>query len=65
MTEYRVTWEIDLDAASPYEAAEWALRIQRDRDSIATMFKVSWSDETHSLRTDHTAHVDLWRNRDR
>ncbi|MGB8481346.1 MAG: hypothetical protein WCE63_21275 [Acidobacteriaceae bacterium] len=38
---FRVTWEIDIDAASPREAAEKALHIQRDVDSIATVFTVA------------------------
>ena len=37
---YRVTWEIDIDAASSREAAEKALHIQRDPDSTATVFTV-------------------------
>lgn len=37
---YRVTWEIDIDAASPRDAAEKALNIQRDPNSIATVFAV-------------------------
>jgi hypothetical protein len=37
---YRVTWEIDLHANSPRAAAEEALRIQRDPESIATVFGV-------------------------
>lgn len=40
MTTYRVTWTIDLDAASPQEAAEKALAIQRDPNSIAQVFEV-------------------------
>lgn len=36
----RVIWEIDLDADSPREAAEKALAIQRDTESIATVFDV-------------------------
>lgn len=40
MTRYLVTWEIDIEADSPREAAEAALHIQRDPDSIATVFKV-------------------------
>lgn len=53
MTQYLVKWEIDIEADSPMEAAEKALEIQRDPDSIATCFKVihpaddekrSWSD---------------------
>lgn len=38
--EYRVTWEIDVTANSPREAAEQALTIQRDPDSTATVFEV-------------------------
>lgn len=38
--EYRVTWTIDIEADSPVDAAQEALRIQRDKDSIATVFDV-------------------------
>ena len=41
MTEYRVTWEIDIIANSPREAAEEALKIQRDCDSEAICFDVN------------------------
>jgi hypothetical protein len=40
MKIYRVTWEIDIDADSPEKAALYALHIQRDPESIATVFKV-------------------------
>ncbi len=40
MPEYRVKWEIDLDANSPEDAARRALQIQRDRQSITTVFEV-------------------------
>jgi hypothetical protein len=40
MTDYRVSWDIDIDADSPREAAERALEIQRRPDSIATAFTV-------------------------
>ena len=36
----RVRWEIDLDARTAKEAARKALRIQRDPESIATVFEV-------------------------
>ncbi len=36
----RVKWEIDIDARTAREAAREALRIQRDPDSIATVFEV-------------------------
>ena len=38
---YYVTWSIELDATSPEVAAEMALEIQRDPESIATVFMVS------------------------
>lgn len=37
---YRVTWKIDIDADSPEEAAQKALEIQRDPNSIATVMQV-------------------------
>ena len=40
MHEYHVNWGIDLTADSPREAAEEALTIQGDRDSVATVFDV-------------------------
>jgi hypothetical protein len=52
-----VLWEIDLDADSPREAAELALTIHRDPDSIATCFTVIASDGTvthHDLSEDGT-----------
>ncbi len=38
MTEFEVTWVIDIVADSPREAAEIALEIQRDPDSTAQVF---------------------------
>jgi len=40
MSLFRVTWVIDLDASSPRDAAEQALAIQRNPESIATVFDV-------------------------
>jgi hypothetical protein len=37
---YRVTWEIDIDAYTPKQAAKSALRIMRDPESIANVFTV-------------------------
>ena len=37
---YYVTWSIELEATSPKAAAEMALEIQRDPESIATVFTV-------------------------
>jgi hypothetical protein len=44
MPEYRITWEIQITADSPREAAEQALAIQRDPNSIATVFDVADDD---------------------
>lgn len=41
MPEYRVTWEIDVDAEDARSAAGKALEIQRDPDSTTTVFNVS------------------------
>ena len=41
MTLYRVTWTIDIDAEDHTEAAEKALEIHRDPESIATVFEVT------------------------
>lgn len=43
--EYRVTWYIDIYAASPEDAARRALEIQRDPESIATIFDVALDGE--------------------
>lgn len=40
MTEYRVTWMIDVEAESPALAAREALEIQRDPESDALYFRV-------------------------
>ena len=41
MTQYHVSWRIDIEADSPTEAAVQALTIQRDRQSTATVFHVT------------------------
>lgn len=41
MTEYLVTWSIELDAESPEDAALQALAIHRDPESLATVFNVA------------------------
>ena len=40
LKEYEVVWRIQLDATSPREAAEKALKYQRDRGSDAVVFEV-------------------------
>ena len=55
--EYRVTWIIDLDAESFEDAAQKAVEIQRDPDSLATHLIVRdqhgndrevWANHSHS-----------------
>lgn len=40
MSHYWVTWEWDVEASSPEEAARLALAVLRDPDAGATLFKV-------------------------
>lgn len=40
MPEYRVTWEIEVEASSHRDAAAQALAIQRDPESSAVVFGV-------------------------
>lgn len=51
--EYRITWEIDIDANSPLEAAKKALAVMRDSHSTATFFKVTDNE------TNETSDIDL------
>jgi hypothetical protein len=46
--EYHVTWSIDIDAESFGEAAQLALDIQRDTNSIASHFVIK--DATGAIR---------------
>jgi len=43
---FKVTWEIEVDAESPKQAAEWALTAQTDPDSLARVFDVESPDGT-------------------
>ena len=38
---YRVTWTMDIESDSPQHAAQLALTIHRDPNSIATVFEVT------------------------
>lgn len=51
---YEVAWTIDIYADDPDEAAAKALEIQRDPESIATVFEVhdTVSDEVHTIDVD-------------
>ncbi len=53
MNEFRVRWEIDVEADSPEEAALEALRIHRDPRSQATEFQVT------DQSTQQTTSIDL------
>lgn len=44
--QYRVVWEIDIEADSPFEAAHQALAIQREKESLATVFEVFAADSS-------------------
>ena len=44
MSEYKVVWQIELDAESAEEAAFKALMINRDVDSIAVVYEVTDED---------------------
>lgn len=52
MTSFTVHWSIDLDADTPREAAEQALTIQRDPNSLATVFRVRDQIATHTIDLD-------------
>lgn len=41
MNQYLVTWQIEITADTEQEAAKRALEIQRDPNSMATIFQVS------------------------
>lgn len=49
---YLVAWEIDIWAESPLEAAQEALRIQRDVNSDALVFDVHDGEAQRSTRVD-------------
>lgn len=49
---YRVSWEIDVTANSHKEAAKKALEIQRNPESIATVFKVEQYPLCHFTQID-------------
>jgi 2-hydroxychromene-2-carboxylate isomerase len=51
MTTYRVSWDIDIDADSPEEAAKIARECQLDPASLATVFIVSDPDKTYKVDT--------------
>jgi hypothetical protein len=50
--EFHVIWKIDLEADSPLEAAELALKMMRDQNSTATVFTVVDSDTKQVTQVD-------------
>lgn len=46
---YRVIWEIDVEAASPELAAQAAKEIQLDYESTANVFKVALNDKAKNF----------------
>lgn len=42
---YLVTWQINIDAPDPEQAARLALEIMQDKESIATVFTVKSEDD--------------------
>jgi len=50
MTHYRVTWEIDIEASTPLEAAKLARQYQIEPDTTGVVFDV-W-DEKQGHRID-------------
>ena len=53
MIHYKLTWHIDIEADSPLEAAQIALGIQRDPESIATVFTVQGPDSCICIDADN------------
>lgn len=54
MNSYRVEWTMDIEADSPEEAARKALAVQRNPESIATVFDVQADDGGDAVRIDLT-----------
>ena len=52
MSDYRIVWEIDIEADSPEEAAREALLIQRDQGSDATCFTVTDKESEKTFEID-------------
>lgn len=55
MNEYRVKWEIDIEAESEEDAAKIAFDIQNEPEHIATIFEVL----QHNMNEDGTKTIDI------
>ena len=62
MPQWRVYWEIDVEAGNPLQAARAALAIQRDRESTATVFDVALHGQCPSCKQ-HAIHKENCRLR--
>ena len=56
MTDYRVLWEIDIEAGTPEDAVREALLIQRDSNSTATCFTVTNKESGEKFEIDGCEH---------
>jgi hypothetical protein len=56
MAHFRVTWEIDIEAGTPVQAARQAFAIQRDSESTATCFDVQLEGACPSCKQ-HVVHT--------
>lgn len=52
MPFYHITWEINLDADTPLEAAKTCLEMQRDPNGTATWFTVRQNGDTAGVDID-------------
>jgi hypothetical protein len=52
MKKYFIIWEIDIEAENAVEACRQALDIQRDKESMATVFSVFEEDSTDMTYVD-------------
>lgn len=59
MPEYRLTWDIDVEASCPEEAAVIALEIQRRTGSEATIFYVDREGERVTIDAAHVRVCDV------
>lgn len=57
--EYRVTWQIDIDAISPHDAAAQALAIMRDPFSSAVCFTIDETATRESKKITVQCNIDL------
>ena len=58
MTEYRVTYEIDVEASSPYGAAREAYQIVTDPESMLPVLEVTVPGSCRHIQVDLAAEAD-------